>query len=60
MLDKEALKKKLFVMLDECNEHLGKYKDLLAKGMSKDEVFEAIYNTRKQTIAELLEIILSK
>lgn len=60
MSDKETLKKKLFEMLDECNEHLSKYKDLRAKGMSKDDVFEAIYNTRKQTLAEILEIVASK
>ena len=60
MLDQEILKKKLFEILDECNEYLGKYKDLRAKGLSKDDVFEAIYNTRKQITAEILEFISSK
>lgn len=44
-------------MLDECNELLSRYKDLRAKGMSKDEAFEATWNTRKQTIAEILDLV---
>lgn len=57
MQDKETVKKKLYDMLEECNELLSKYKDLRAKGMSKDETFEAIWNTRKQTASEILDLI---
>lgn len=60
MPDKETVKKKLFEMLDNCNEILSNYKDLRSKGMSNDEVFEAIWNTRKQVVAEILEIIAAK
>jgi hypothetical protein len=55
--DKDLLKKKLFDMLDDCNDQLSKYKELRARGMSKDDVFEAIFNTRKQTISEILDLI---
>lgn len=57
MLDKETVKKKLYDMLEECSDILSRYKDLRGKGMSKDEVFEATWNTRKQTIAEILDSI---
>lgn len=57
MLDKETVKKKLYDMLEECSDILSRYKDLRSKGMSKDEVFEATWNTRKQTIAEILDSI---
>ena len=57
MPDKETVKKRLYEMLEECNELLSKYKDLRAKGMSKDEAFEATWNTRKQTIAEILDLV---
>ena len=60
MLDKETAKKSLYEMLETCNELLSKYKDLRAKGMGKDETFEAIWNTRKQTITEILDLLLSK
>jgi hypothetical protein len=60
VLDKETAKKHLYEMLDTCNELLSKYKELRAKGMSKDDIFEAIWNTRKQTITEILELLLSK
>jgi hypothetical protein len=53
----ETLKKKLFELLDECNEHLSKYKELRSNGLSKDEVFEAIHNTRKQVLSEILDLI---
>ena len=57
MSDKETLKKKLFELLDECNDQLSKYKELRAKGLSKDDTFEAIVNTRHKTLSEILEII---
>lgn len=57
MSDKETVKKRLYEMLEECNEFLSKYKDLRAKGMSRDETFEATWNTRKQTIAEILDLM---
>jgi len=57
VLDKETVKKKLYEMLENCNELLSKYKDLRSKGMSKDETFEAIWNTRKQTISEILDLV---
>lgn len=57
MPDKETVKKKLYDMLEECNELLSKYKDLRSRGMSKDEAFEAIWNTRKQTISEILDLV---
>lgn len=60
MLDKETLKKKLFEMLDECNTYLIKYKELRSKGLASDQIFEATYNTRKQTISELIELIYGK
>lgn len=57
MPDKETVKKKILEMLEECNVILGRYKDLRAQGMSKDDTFEAIWNTRKQTAAEILDLI---
>ncbi len=60
MLDNENLKKKLLDMLNECSASLAKYKELRNNGLSKDDIFEAIYNTRKQTINELLELIATK
>lgn len=60
MLDKETVKKKLFEQLDECNDLLGKYKELRSKGMSKDDVFEAIINTRRQTLSDILDLITNK
>lgn len=57
MLDKETVKKKIFILLEDCNEQLGKYKDLRSRGMAQDETFEATLNTRKQTLAEILEMI---
>lgn len=57
MQDKETVKKKIFEQLDECNELLSKYKELRSKGMSKDDVFEAIINTRKQTLSDILDLI---
>ena len=60
MADKDILKKKLFEMLDACNDQLAKYKELRAKGLSKDDVFEAIFDSRKQIITEILELISAK
>lgn len=57
MLDRETVKKKLYEMLEECNEHLSKYKNLRSAGMSQDETFEAKWNTRKQTISEILDLV---
>lgn len=57
MPDREAVKKRLYDILEECHEILCKYKDLRANGMSKDEVFEATWNTRKQTTTEILELL---
>lgn len=57
MLDKETVKKKLLDMLNDCNEQLGKYKELRAKGLAKDNTFEAVLDTRKHIIAEVLELI---
>lgn len=57
MPDKETVKKKLLEMLEECNVLLGRYKDLRANGLSKDDIFEATWNTRKQTIAEILDLV---
>lgn len=57
MLDKETLKKKLFDMLNECNDQLSKYKELRAKGLSKDDTYEAILSTRQRTLSEILELI---
>lgn len=57
MPDKETVKKRLFEMLDECNDLLSRYKDLRSKGLFKDEVFEATWNTRKQTISEILDLV---
>lgn len=57
MLDNEQLKNKLFDLLNQCAEQLSKYKELRANGMSKDDVFESILNTRKQTLNEVLEMI---
>jgi hypothetical protein len=58
--DKDQLKKRLFEMLDACNEQLAKYKELRAKGLSKDDVFEAIFDARKQVLTEILELISAK
>lgn len=57
MPDKETVKKKLLEMLEECNVILSRYKDLRTYGMAKDETFEATWNTRKQTTAEILELL---
>ena len=57
MPDKETVKSRLYEMLQECNEFLSKYKDLRAKNMAQDEVFEATWNTRKQTISEILDLL---
>ena len=47
-------------MLEDVTEQLSKYKDLRAQGLSKDEMFEAILNTRKQVIADILELVSGK
>lgn len=57
MPDKETVKKKLLEMAEECNVILSRYKDLRANGLSKDDIFEAAWNTRKQTIAEILDLV---
>jgi hypothetical protein len=59
-LTNEALKIKLFNMLDECNEQLSKYKELRSKGMMPDKTFEAILSTRKQVISDILDLITQK
>lgn len=59
MSDQEIIKSKLFKMLDEYNDILSKYKELRAKGMAQDEIFETLWNTRKQVTSEILDIILN-
>lgn len=56
-INNEQIKKKLFDMLNDCNEQLIKYKELIGKGMSNDKIFEAIYSSRKQVILDILELI---
>lgn len=47
-------------MLDDINEQLSKYKDLRANGLSKDDMFEAILNARKQVVTDILELVSGK
>jgi hypothetical protein len=56
-VSQEILKQKLFNMLDECNAQLSKYKELRSNGLSKDEVFEAMYSAKKKVILEIIELL---
>lgn len=44
-------------MLEDYTDQLGKYKELRAKGLSKDDAYENILNAKKQVITEVLEFI---
>lgn len=47
-------------MLNTCDVILAKYKELRAQGLSKDDSFEMMLDSRKKTILEIIEIINDK
>lgn len=57
MFEKQTIKKRLFELLEECNDQLGKYKELRDKGLAKDEVFERIVSARKQIVSDILDLV---
>lgn len=54
---KEIIRTKLIGMLDECNEEASQYKALRAKGLNKDDTFEAVNAAKKQVITNILDFI---